>query len=97
METKVLKIYVEQKATQDGRKFNVYKTYSKHDRKLDVKFRKDCNDVPTSTCYITVDVNEMNITKGEYPTVWIKSIVSVQSLQEKGEESNSARVNEFFD
>ena len=97
METKTIKIYVEEKATKEGRKFKVFHTFSKHDRRLEVKFRKDCNDVPTKNCYITVDVNEANVTKGEYPTLWVKSIVSVQALEEVSAEKNRATLNEFFD
>ena len=99
METKEIKITVAEKTTSDGRKFNVYKTYSKNGRSTDMKFRKDVTDLPKVSGYYTFNVDDMNLnTKGEYPILWIKANpVSFRSLTETTEEAAAKARKEIED
>lgn len=96
MELKKIKLYVEEK-TKDGRSFNTYHTYSKNDRRTQVKFRKTVTNVPTKTCYITLNVDNMNLnTSGEYPVLWVSKIESVEDIATANTESNRKKINDYF-
>lgn len=100
METKRIKILVSEKSTPDGRKFNIFKTPSpkKNGVLIDVKFRKEVNNVPTESSYITVNVDNMNLsTRGEYPVLWVKAIEEVEPIAAVfNAEQNAAVINEWF-
>lgn len=100
MENKRIKILVNERTTADGRKFNTFKTPSqkKNNVLIDVKFRKEVKNVPTETSYITVAVDDMNLsTRGEYPVLWIKGIVEVEPITAVfNAEQNAAIINEWF-
>ncbi len=97
METKRIKIVVQEKTTKDGRKFDTYKTFSKNGRATEVKFRKDVKDLPKATCYIVCDVDDMNLnTSGEYPVLWIRAIQGIEDLNAANTESNRAKINDYF-
>lgn len=97
METKRIKIMVTEKVTKEGKKFNTYKTTSKNGRLIDVKFRKDVKDLPTKTCYATIDVDCMNLDKNrEYPVLWVNDVVGYDELAEVNKEKNKAELDEIF-
>ena len=100
METKRIKILVSERTTNDGRKFNTFKTPSqkKNGVLIDVKFRKEVQNVPKESSFITVAVDDMNLsTRGEYPVLWIKAIADVEPIAAVfNAEQNAAIINEWF-
>lgn len=97
METKKIKVIVTERQSADGRKFNVFKTFSKNGRSTDLKFRKEVRNVPTQNCYIVVNVDDMNVnTAGEYPVCWVKAIQEIVPLNEVNPANNREKINEYF-
>lgn len=97
MELKKIKLYVTEKKTSEGRAFNTYHTFSKNDRRIQVKFRKSVTNIPTKTCYITVNPDKANInTAGEFAVMWVEEIVSVEDLATAQAERNRKKFDEIF-
>lgn len=97
METKKIKIVVNERSTKDGRKFLTYRTFSKNGRATEVKFRKEVKQLPSKNCYAIVNVDDMNLnTSGEYPVVWIKSVVTYEDFETANAEANAEKINEYF-
>lgn len=100
-ETKRIKVVATERTTSDGKKFLSYKTFSKNGRATDLKFREEVENKPKESCYITVNVDDMNVnTKGEYPVCWIKGkILKIEPLGTLTDEQiakNREAVNDFF-
>lgn len=96
METKRLKVRVQERTTSDGRKFNTYATFSKNGRKTDLKFRKTVTNLPTKDCYIVVNADDINLnTSGEYPICWINAIQAIEDATVNAE-ANRKKVDEYF-
>ena len=97
-ETLVIKVYVEEKTTQDGRKFTAYKTVTKNGRKITCKFRKDVKDLPTENALVTVSIDAMNMQKdSEYPTLWVSAIESWEPMTTTVDvEANRKAIREIF-
>ena len=69
------KFYIEVKevATQDGKKFNAFKTPIGEKFKMDVKFQKACKSVPKKSGYYDFDTDKLNLdTNGAYPALWVR-------------------------
>ena len=97
METKKIKIVVTEKTTNDGRKFNTYHTFSKNDRRTEVKFRQAVKDLPKENCYAVIDVDKMNLkTSGEFPVLWVSEVVKYESINEANAEANRKKINDYF-
>ena len=97
METKKLKIVVTERK-HEGRSFNVFHTFSKNGRRTEVKFRKEVKNLPDKTCYVVVNVDDMNLnTSGEFPICWIKAIQSIEDLEVANLETNRQKINEYFE
>lgn len=76
---------------EKGTKFNAYKTVGKSGKKMDVRFTKDCANVPKTPCTIVVDEADANVdTTRIYPCLWIKNVIRIENTERK---SNLA---EFF-
>lgn len=98
METKKIKIYVTERKTADGRTFNTFHTFSKNGRRTDVKFRKTVKQIPDKNCYVVCDIEAMNLnTSGEYPVLWLKDVVAIESMVEATAESNKKKIQEYFE
>lgn len=101
METKKIEIVVEQRtAKKDGKeiKFNAYKTFTKNGRKIDVKFTKDVKDLPTEHCMAIIDVDMMNRDdSGRFPVIWVKDVVSYESIEATRKAKNKEKLDELFD
>lgn len=77
---------------KSGAKFTAFKTVDKSGKKMDVKFIRDCRNVPTEPCEIIVDDSQANVdTNRQYPCLWIKEVLEIKPLERK---SNMA---DFFD
>ena len=76
----------------NGRKFMAFKTVDKNGKKMDVKFTRDCKNVPSECCELIVDASQANVdTNRQYPCLWIKEVLEIKPLERK---SNMA---DFFD
>lgn len=97
VETKILKVRVTERKTQDGRKFNAYETFSKNGRATKLKFTQDVKELPTKDCYIKVNVDDMNVsTRDQYPVCWVKAIQEIMENNVVDTERNRQEVNDYF-
>lgn len=101
METKKIEILVEERtAKKDGKekKFNTYKTFSKNERKMDVKFRQDVEKLPVEHCMAVICVDDMNVdNSGRFPVLWVKAVQSYESIEQARKENNKKKIDEYFD
>ena len=89
MERKFKIIEVKEITTRDGKKFKVYKTIGKGGRKMDVRFVRDCNNVPTEPCVVVVNEENCNVdTTRQYPILGIKSVERIESFEHKNNTSD---------
>ena len=89
MERKFKIIEVNEITTKDGKKFKAYKTIGKGGRKMDVRFVRDCNNVPTEPCVVVVNEENCNVdTTRQYPILWIKSVERIESFERKNNTSD---------
>lgn len=74
-----------------GLKFNAYKTVGKGGRKMDVRFVRNCPNVPTEPCTIVVDSEDCNVdVTRQYPILWVKKVLRCE------ETVHRSNVNDFF-
>lgn len=103
METKNIKIYVEEKETKDEngktRKFNVYHTYTKNGRKMQVKFRKEFTNLPTEKCTAVICKEDMNIdSSSRFPTLWVVEVQEyLPFVTEEDTEKHNKKIDDMFD
>ena len=89
MERKFKIIEVNEITTKDGKKFKAYKTIGKGARKMDVRFVRDCNNVPTEPCVVVVNEENCNVdTTRQYPILWIKSVERIEGFERKNNTSD---------
>ena len=89
MERKFKIIEVNDITTKDGKKFKAYKTIGKGGRKMDVRFTRDCNNVPTEPCVVVVNEENCNVdTTRQYPILWIKSVERIEGFERKNNTSD---------
>ena len=89
MERKFKIIEVNEITTKDGKKFKAYKTIGKGGRKMDVRFVRDCNNVPTEPCVVVVNEENCNVdTTRQYPILWIKSVERIEGFERKNNTSD---------
>lgn len=92
MERKLKIIEVNEITTKDGKKFKAYKTIGKGGRKMDVRFVRDCNNVPTEPCVIVVNEENCNVdTTRQYPILWIKTVERIEGFERKN------NMSDYFD
>lgn len=99
METKKIKILVQEKTTSDGKKkFNTYKAVTKNGRLIDCKFRKEVKELPVANCYAVICIDDMNVDKNkEYPTLWVSAVQSYETIGEVAQENNKKQLEDIFD
>lgn len=89
MERKFKIIEVKEITTRDGKKFKAYKTIGKGGRKMDVRFVRDCNNVPTEPCVVVVNEENCNVdTTRQYPILWVKSVERIEGFERKNNTSD---------
>lgn len=93
-----IKVYVEDRKSNDGRPFQSYKVVTaKNGVKVTAKFTKDVNNKPTKSGFLYVDIDKINEQKNaEYPTVWISEILGFEEFGSSDVEANRARMREMF-
>ena len=86
-------VKIEEIQTKEGRRFNTYKTVDKRGNFMDVKFRKDCKNVPTERCVIAVNEDDWNVDdQRQYPVLWIKQVQAVEPFP-----VSEVKKNTYFD
>ena len=79
------------KSKVSGQKFLAYQTLDQAGNRIDLKFRRAAQNVPTERCWIYVDEDKCNVsTKGEYPVLWVETVNRIEPL---GSKSN---LDEYF-
>ena len=92
MERKFKITEVNEITTKDGKKFKAYKTVGKGGRKMDVRFVRDCNNVPTEPCVVVVNEENCNVdTTRQYPILWIKNVERIEGFERKN------NMSDYFD
>lgn len=92
MEKKFRIIEVKEITTNDGKKFNAFKTIGKGGRKMDVRFNRDVKNTPIEPCVVVCEDTECNVdTTRQYPILWIRNITRIEPIERK------SNVDEFFD
>lgn len=72
-------------------KFKAFKTVDKSGKKMDVRFVRDCANVPAEPCTVVCDDSQCNVdTRRQYPVLWIKNVIRVEPLERK------SNVSDFF-
>lgn len=85
-------IDVSEISTKDGKKFNAYKTLANGGRKMDVRFVRNCANVPTGPCVIVCDESNCNVdVTRQYPILWIKNVERIEEFERKN------NLSDFFD
>ena len=85
-------IEVNEITTKDGKKFNAYKTLANGGRKMDVRFVRNCKNIPIEPCVIVCEEGQSNVdTTRQYPILWIKDVVRIEAFERKN------NVSEYFD
>lgn len=82
---KELKIKVatvkEVKSRTTGQKFTVYQCVDNKGNLMDLKFRRDAQNVPKERCFIFVDDDKCNVSrKSEYPVLWVETVNRIEPL-----------------
>lgn len=68
----------------EGRKFNVYKVLAKGGKKMDCRFVRTCENVPTQPCVMICNEDDVNVdTTRMYPTLWVKHVIRTEELVRK--------------
>lgn len=76
-------------------KFLAYKGFvGPKQTKIDLRFRRDVKDVPTTSGYLTVKVSNTSLDeRSRFPKLWIHEI---ESFDTKAPEQNNSKVKELF-
>ena len=91
-EIKIKIVEVKEVTTDDGHKFNTFKTVDKSGKLMDVRFTRACKTIPESPCTIVVSPDMANVAKNrQYPCVWVKDVIRIE---ETPYESN---IGDYFD
>ena len=84
-------IEVREITAKNGNKFLAYKTVGKGGRKMDVRFTRECHNVPRETCTVVVARENCNVdTTRLYPILWIKDVERIEEIERKN------NVDDFF-
>ena len=82
-------IEVNEITTKDGKKFNAYKTIANGGRKMDVRFVRNCNNIPTEPCVIVCEEDQCNVdTTRQYPILWVEDVVRIEAIERKNNVSD---------
>ena len=77
--------------TKDGKKFKAYKTLANGGRKMDVRFTRDCQNIPTQPCVVVCNEEDCNVDNTrQYPILWIKNVQAIEDFERKN------NVSEYF-
>lgn len=84
-------IEVKEITGKNGNKFTAFKTVGKGGKKMDVRFVRNCTNVPTEPCTIVVNEADANVdTSRLYPILWIKDVIRIEENERK------SNLDDFF-
>ena len=84
-------IEVKEITAKNGNKFLAYKTLDSKKHKMDVRFTRDCPNIPKETCVIVVPDDKCNVdTSCQYPVLWVKEVTEIKDFPK------SNNVDEYF-
>lgn len=75
----------EKEIKETKKKFNAYNTYDKNNKKVTVKFTKDCENVPPVGRHIikiSTEHANMDLT-GRFPTLWVNKVEEFRVPEKK--------------
>lgn len=73
--------------TKEGKSFDAFKAVQKDGKLIDLKFKKEVKNLPSESCFMFVEKENLNVNRsGRYPVVWVAKV-------EKYEESKTIRDN----
>lgn len=86
------RVYVTERTTKDGGKFNVYKILETATHKrVDLRFTRACTP-PTEDCILVVHKDKINKDLNrDYPCYWVKEIADILPVQ-----LSTADVTKYF-
>lgn len=71
----------EVKSKTSGQKFTVYQCVDNKGNLMDLKFRRDAQNVPKERCYIFVDADKCNVSRrSEYPVLWVETVNRIEPI-----------------
>ena len=90
MVEKRIKIYMHKQTARNGATFDAFHTFTKDNKKVSVRFRRECGNPPDSG-EITIDSDSANLNKtGKYPVLWIKSYRDFKPFENDGKALDEA-------
>ena len=94
IEVEVREVEIEENGKQ--KKFLAYKAYQANGKKIDLKFRREANNIPKENCFIKVHVDNMNINRNKkFPELWVIDVIEIITLDER--KHNEQDYKEFDD
>ena len=94
MEEKLVKIEIMGTPVklEDGTEFVSFKAFTKKGR-MDIKFTKECKNVPTKSCYIYVEETKMNVNrKNKFPVIWVQQVSKIEEFPDR-----TNKLDDLFD
>lgn len=80
---RLIKLHGREVELDDGRSFMSFKAVKKNGSLITAKFRRDCNRIPTGSCYIKVSLDDINENRNkEFPELWITHVLDIYPLEE---------------
>ena len=80
---------------EDGTEFISFVAFTKKGR-MQLKFTKECNLVPTKSCFIYVnpeDKDAINVNrKGKFPVIWVSKVLRIEEFPDR-----SKSIEDLFD
>ena len=77
---------------EDGTEFVSFKAFTKKG-KMDIKFVKDCKNVPVKSCYIFVDRTKMNVNRqARFPVIWVQEVEKIEEFPDR-----TNKLDDLFD
>ena len=84
MEKKFRIIEVNEVTAKNGNKFSAYKTLANGGRKMDVRFTRNCHNVPVEPCIVVCNEEDCNVdTSRQYPILWVKEVIRIEPYKRK--------------
>jgi len=83
-----------------GEKFPTFKTTKKDGKFMNLRFRKEIQDVPVSDCFIYVETENVSIDKNrQYPVLWVHEIDHAEPLFQPNVQQDAQKIAiaEFLD
>ena len=89
-----VKVIAKECERSDGETFIAYKTVLKDGKKYDLRFKKECQNIPLKSCIAYVKAENISVDyRYQYPRVWIANVEMTKDYSVISGE----RISELFD